>query len=251
MSKQRRQLKEIGYPRRRILRSALRTFIRAAITTLADIKVEGRENLPEDGPLLVVANHFSFIDPVALIHATPWPLEFIGGANRPHAPAWTKLLPAIWGYLPVYRGTTSLDTLRASERILSQKGVLGIFPEAGSWAAVLRPPRPGAAFLAARTEAQILPVGLINLTQVFPRLSKGRRAHVTVRIGEPFGPVSTTGRGRERRRQLDVISQRIMERIADLLPPEKRGVYAEDPTIREAAQEVAEYPWGDEPDYKD
>jgi 1-acyl-sn-glycerol-3-phosphate acyltransferase len=195
--------------------------------------------------LLVVANHFSYIDPVAMVRVAPWPLEFVGGFRTPNAPVWTALIPKMWGFLPVFRGTGSRHALRVAQRVLNQGGVLGIFPEAGNWAAVLRPARPGAAFLATQTGARILPMGFDGLTEIFPRLRKGRRARVTLRIGEPFGPFCVTGRGRERRRQLDEIGHEIMRHIAELLPPERRGHYSDDPAIREAAKGTEIYPWAD------
>jgi hypothetical protein len=69
-----------------------------------------------------------------------------------------------------------------------------------------------------------------------------------VRIGKPFGPFSTTGRGRKRRRQLDEIGDEIMRHIAELIPPERRGFYSDDPAIREAAKGTEIYPWEDAPE---
>jgi hypothetical protein len=66
---------------------------------------------------------------------------------------------------------------------------------------------------------------------------------VTVRIGRPFGPFTVTGRGKERREQLDAIGHEIMQQIAALLPPEKHGIYSTDPTIRAEAEAVAAFPW--------
>jgi 1-acyl-sn-glycerol-3-phosphate acyltransferase len=234
---------EFQYPRRRAIRAVLRRLSSLAFAVLTDFEVIGRENLPETGPLLVVGNHFSFIDPVAMIHATPWPLEFVGGFNNPSAPPVVTWIPKVWGRYPVFRGTGSRYALRGAEAVMAQQGVLGIFPEGGSWAPVLRRARPGVAFLAARTGAQILPMGFDGLIDVFPRLRKGRRAKATVRIGVPFGPFAATGRGRERRRQLEEIGHRIMEHIAELIPPERRGLYSDDPALREAAEAVAAYPW--------
>jgi 1-acyl-sn-glycerol-3-phosphate acyltransferase len=239
----------IFYPRRRVLRRVLRQAAAVAMGSLADLRISGRENLPEGGPLLVAANHFSYIDPVAMVRVVPWPIEFVGGFRMPNAPGWTRMIPKLWGFYPLYRGTASRDALRAAEAVLNQGGVLGIFPEAGNWARVLRPARPGAAFLAARTGARILPMGFAGLNDIFPRLRKGGRARVMLRIGKPFGPFKVTGRGRARRRQLDEIGHTIMEHIAELIPPEKRGHYSDDPAIRAAAQGTEIYPWDDEPDY--
>jgi 1-acyl-sn-glycerol-3-phosphate acyltransferase len=237
------------YPRRRVLRGLLRRVTQVMFAGLMDLQIVGQENLPKNGPLLVVANHFSFIDPVAMVRLAPWPIEFIGGFRMPNAPAWTALIPKIWGYYPIYRGTASRDGLRAAEAVLAQGGVLGIFPEAGNWATVLRPARPGAAFLASRTGAPILPMGFHGLIDVFPRLRNRRRARVALRIGKPFGPFHATGRGRARRQQLEEIGHEIMGRIAELIPPERRGHYSDDPAIRAAAQGTEVYPWDDAPDY--
>jgi len=236
------------YPRRRLVRAVLQRLSRVAFAALTDLQIIGQENFPEGGPLLVVANHFSFIDPVATVRVAPWPLEFVGGFQMPNAPASVTWIPKVWGYYPVFRGTGSRYALRAAEAVLAQGGVLGIFPEAGSWATVLRPPRPGAAFLAVRTGARILPMGFDGLPDVFPRLRRGRRARVTVRIGKLFGPVRATGRGRPRRQQLEEIGHEIMRRVAELIPPERRGHYSNDPAIRAAAQGTEVYPWADAPE---
>jgi 1-acyl-sn-glycerol-3-phosphate acyltransferase len=231
--------------RRRPIRFILKQLSIPAFALLTRLELRGLENVPAGGPLIVVGNHFSFVDPVTFVRFAPWPIEFVGGAVNPHAPLWTRIIPFLWGYHKLYRGTGSPNALRAAEGILARGGVLGIFPEAGNWAAVLRPARPGTAHLAARTGAPILPVGLDGCTDVFPSLFRGRRARVTVTIGKPFGPFSTTGSGRERRAQLDEIGHEIMRHIAALIPPEKRGHYSEDPAIRAAAQGTEVYPWVD------
>ena len=235
---------QFPYPRRRLLRFFMRRGIRLAFRILGRLRVEGRENIPASGPLLVVANHFSFLDPVAVICVTPWPMDFLAGLQMVNAPPAVTFLPEMWGVYRVRRGGASRDAMRAAIAVLAQKGVLGVMPEGGNWASVLRPARPGAAYLAAQTGAPLLPIGLDGLLDFFPSLRQGRRPTLTVRIGRSFGPFQAVGQGRERRQQLDAIGDKIMQRIAELIPPERRGVYSDDPALRAAAQAVA-YPYDD------
>jgi len=233
---------QIIYPRRVFIRRFLRSLAGFAFSLLSDFEIRGEENLPDKGPLLVIGNHFSFIDPVAVIRALPYPIEFVGGAEFPHAPAIVKAIPNWWGYYPVFRGTGSRFALRAAEEILSQDGVLGIMPEGGSWAEVLRPARPGAAFLASQTGARVLPLGISGLNDIFP-IKPGKRPKAVVKIGQPVGPFTATGKGRERRKQLDEIGLELMKAIAALIPDRYRGFLAEDPEIRKLAQGTEVYPW--------
>lgn len=210
---------------------------------LTRLTIEGTENLPGGGPLLVVANHFHFADPVAVIRAMPWPLDFIGGSRLPNAPTGVKWLTTLWGTFRVRRGGLSREALRKAEAVLSSDGILGIFPEGGSWASVLRPARPGAAYLATRTGACVLPIGIDGLTDLFSRLRRFRRARVTIRIGKPVGPFEPIPSGRENRDKIDRTGELIMRQIAGLIPAERRGVHSESPQLREAARSAAAYPW--------
>ena len=166
------------YPRRRALRWVLRKLARVAFGVLTDMTIEGQENLPSKGPFLMVGNHFSFIDPVAFVRIARWPMEFLGGAQFPHAPKIVNFIPSLWGYYPLYRGTASRDALKAAEAILGQNGVLGIFPEGGNWAEVLRPPRPGTAYLAVRSgvplvitlQGALLAAVFVGVGLLWPRL---------------------------------------------------------------------------------
>ena len=230
---------------RKIVRKILHFLARPAFALVSKLEINGVENLPQSGPLLMVGNHFSFVDPACFVRIAPPSLEFVGGADTPHAPVVTRIIPLLWDYHPLYRGTGAKDSLRAAEGILKQGGILGIFPEAGNWATVLRPARPGTAFLASRTGASILPVGLVGMNDVFPSLGRGRRASIQINIGKPFGPFKAEGRGKQYREQLDEIGHEIMRHIAELIPPEKRGHYSDDPAIREAAKGTEIYPWAD------
>lgn len=231
--------------RRRPVRRFLQWLAKPAFSLLTDLEIHGQENFPEKGPLLVVGNHFSMVDTAAFVRAAPYPIEFIGGAAFANAPGFIAFLPRMWGYLPVFRGTGSHFAMKEAEKILRDDGVLAIFPEGGSWARVLRPPRPGAAFLASRTGARILPVGLVGMDEVFSSIGRLNQARIAIRIGRPFGPFKVTGKGRKRREQLNELGHEIMRRIAELIPPEKRGYLSTDPQLLAEAKKVEKYPWAD------
>ena len=231
------------FKRRYWIRSIMKRLIHLSFDVLTDMQIIGLDNIPKDEPLLVVGNHFSFIDPVAVIHSMPRPIEFLGGITLPNSPSYVTWIPRLWGYVPVYRGSSSRDAITRAKKILDSGGLLGIFPEGGSWAKVLRPARPGAALLAARTGSRILPVGIDGLINVFPFLRKGKRARVTVNIGEPFGPFNIFTRSRADREKLDDVGHTIMRQIAGLIPDDRRGYYSDDPLIREAARGTEIYPW--------
>jgi 1-acyl-sn-glycerol-3-phosphate acyltransferase len=233
------------YPRRRIRRYFLRRLGWFLLGMLTKLEVIGLENVPEEGPIIVVANHFNHTDVAAMIVAIDKPMEFLGGNQFALAPTLLKWMPFTWGFYKVRRGAVSRDAMHASTAVLGQNGFLMIFPEAGAWADVLRPPRPGTAFIADRTGAKLLPVGLDGMTNIFPALSKRQRAKVTIRIGKPFGPLKAEGRGRARREKLNEIGDTIMQHIAELLPPERRGMYSDDPKLRAEAEKVADYPFHD------
>ena len=239
------QQENFPYPRRTFLRHIFRFLACRALGLLSRFNVHGRHNLPESGPLIVVANHFSIVDVVAMVAATDWPMEFLGGANLVDAPWFLEWIPKTWGYYEVRRGSASREAMRAAQAVLAQGGVLCIFPEGGSWAQVLRPARPGTALIAVQTGARILPVGLDGMTDVIPSISSFSRPPTTIKIGEPLGPFLVEGKGRARREALDQIGDEMMQAIAALIPAEKRGVYSEDPELRREAEAVAEFPYHD------
>ncbi|MEM7027955.1 MAG: lysophospholipid acyltransferase family protein [Chloroflexota bacterium] len=233
------------YPRRHIVRFIIKNVARLAFASLTRLEVIGRENFPQQGPVLVVANHFHFADPAVVMRVLPRQIEFLGGGqgHMPNAPLVVQWLPLIWGSYPVTRGGVSRDAMRAAAAVFQQEGVVGIFPEAGSWATVLRPARPGTAFLATMNQVPLVPIGIHGMPNLFPAVRQRKRATVTIRIGKPFGPFHVVEKGVAKRKRLDDIGTEIMHHIATLIPPEYHGYYSTDPVLRKAAERVSEYPW--------
>lgn len=217
---------------RRLVRRLLRAMAHLLALLLLRIEVHGREYLPAGGPLMVVANHFGWLEPALLPVLLPYELEYLAADNMYRHPAAGWVLYS-YGAIPVRRGEVDRRALRGASQVLAQGGVLAIFPEGGvrspSFRTALIPPRPGTAYLAVLHGVPLLPVGFSGSgADVFGYWRRLRRAPVVVTIGAPFGPLTAAGHGAARRQALDEASELIMQRIAALLPARERGPYGGD-----------------------
>ncbi len=210
------------------------------IRTLARVEIEGRENVPERGPLIVAVNHLHWLDiPLALMALPILP----GPATAFAAEKWHHRFPgghilAALGATFVRRGAPDRRALQRAMEILKAGGIFGIAPEGTrSRVGELQPARAGIAYIASRTGAPILPMAAYGQEKVFSSLRRGRRATVRVVIGKPFTLPGTPNRARGE--LLEGYTDTIMRRLAELLPPEYRGAYGDDaPRERSALQRV-------------
>ncbi len=183
------------------------------------MRLEGREHIPKRGGYIVVANHTDWKDPpvielsfgicirfMAKIEA--FGIFFVGGLMRGK------------GCFPVRRGESDRRALTTSLQVLKSGNPLGFFPEGTrSLDGLLRRGHPGIAFLARRSGAPILPVGVTGTRQ-----AKLLRADITVRVGAPFTVADLElPDGATDQETADAI----MRRIAALLPQDMRGQYSE------------------------
>lgn len=206
------------------------------VPALGRVRVSGLERVPPTGPLIVVANHISNLDP-----------PLVGGwlapalRRRPHFLAKDVLFVGVVGWflrgqgvIPVKVGGSDIEAYREAKAILDAGGVVVIFPEGTrSKDGVLGQPRPGVALLATRTGVPVLPVGVSNTDRL---LGRGRSlprfgTPVQMQIGVPFTLVPDAGL--PRRQALAAASDEMMRRIAELLDPRHRGPWERpDPSAR-------------------
>ena len=200
-------------------------FGRWAMQRLAgEIVVDGLNRVPASGPVLLTSNHISWVDPVLLAcwltPATGRPMAWMGKAEAMRWPliGWFLRGNGVFG---VRRGGADLEAFRLAERVLGEGRILGIYPEGTrSRDGILRPFRDGAALLALRSGAPVLPVavtgtdGLWRKGSLIPR----RVPRVTLTIGEPVG----IPRGEGSRPELSAVSGAIHDAVAALLPEANR-----------------------------
>jgi 1-acyl-sn-glycerol-3-phosphate acyltransferase len=208
--------------KRRILLGILRGLLRA----LTRCRVSGRENLPRGGPLIVVFNHMAHLDGPLVMASVPWEIEAIALSDLYNVPVIGPLL-RLYGVIPVHRDEFDRQVLRRALKVLAEGKVLILAPEARqSPTCTLERGRKGSAYLALRSGALILPIGLTGTETVYSALRHLKRPRLTVNIGVPFRLRGPLARGAERKVQLTSGRDEIMRRIAALLPIQYRGVYA-------------------------
>jgi 1-acyl-sn-glycerol-3-phosphate acyltransferase len=186
-------------------------------------RVKGKENVPLKGGLLVVANHLNFNDPPLLGVSLGRQVVFMAKEELFRFRLWAWFLSSL-GAFPVRRGRLDRKAMRQSERALEEGKALVMFPEATrSENARLQRALPGSALIASRHSVPILPVGITGTEELTKAFWFFRRPRITVNIGQPFFlPKVSSKLSKE---ELAEHTELIMRRIAELLPPEYRGVY--------------------------
>jgi 1-acyl-sn-glycerol-3-phosphate acyltransferase len=211
-------------PYERVVAAAARLLV--AAPALGRVTVSGLEHVPRDGPLIVVANHISNLDPPLV---GGWLAPRLG--RRPHFLAKDALFagPLGWflrsqGVIPVKAGGSDMDAYRAARSALDAGDVVVILPEGTrSRDGVLAEPRPGVALLATRTGVPVLPVGVSNTDRLLGRGSAlpSIGTPVTLRVGEPF--TLTPDASLARRDAIAAANRELMRRISALLDERHRG----------------------------
>ncbi|MFQ5767138.1 MAG: lysophospholipid acyltransferase family protein, partial [Acidobacteriota bacterium] len=178
--------------------------------------VSGLDRLPARGPVILAANHSSYLDPALIGRACPRMVHFLVKRSVYFAPGLHWFFRGM-AAIPVPVEPSDTSALRQALRLLARGEVVGIFPEGGrSPDGSLGEAKVGATLLAARSGAPLLPVGIHGAHGAMPTGAVFPRPR---RVGVVFGSPFTVDRcrGAEARRQMDAMGQRLMREIGRLL----------------------------------
>ena len=196
---------------------------KVAYKLLGNMTVEGVSNVPMKGPLLIISNHQSNADPPLIAASMPRDVAFLAKESLFRGPVVSYIFRS-FGMYPVSQTQANYSSTKWAFTILDQNQSLCIFPESKRNIKGMQKGALGAAFLAIKTNASILPVGITgseNISSIlripFPFCK------IAVRIGEPFRlPAQDSNPSKVQLREL---TDMMMRRVSQLLPEGYRGYY--------------------------
>ena len=214
-----------------MLYAVLKPLVAGVMRLLFGLERRGTEHVPAEGPVLLVANHASVLDPLLVGGAARRQLSFLAKAELFGIPLFGGLIRRL-GAHPLHREGPDAGALRTALRVLKEGGALLVFPEGTrGQGGVLGPAKPGAGMLAVLGKAPVVPVYVSGSGRAWPR---GRRlprpAKVTVTFGPPLAV--THGAGVSRKDDYEAVSRQMMAAIAGLRdsasPTDLRAAIARD-----------------------
>ena len=205
----------------------MRPVFRLIFHILSQVRIQGLENVPKHGPYLIAINHISLYEPPFILAFWPTALEAAGAVE-----IWQRrgqnVLVRLYGGIPVHRGNYDRSLIETMLAVLQSGRPLLIAPEGGRGHRLgMRHAHPGAAYIIDQAGVPVIPVGIVGATDDFlEKALHGKRPIIEMRIGQVIHLPAITGKGEQRRLARQRNTDLIMHRIAALLPPEYRGVYA-------------------------
>ena len=202
-----------------------RVLVRITLFLFTHWQVRGRENIPSQGPVLVVVNHLNLADP-PLVSVSLGRKAVFMAKEELFRSRFSSYFIGSFGAFPVHRGQLDRKALRQADKVLADGLALIMFPEATrSKTTQLQPAFPGSALIALRSGAPILPVAITGTERIKGVTWILHRPRLTVTIGPPFHLPEVNDK--VTKTKLAKLTNIIMGHISELLPAEYRGTYTE------------------------
>lgn len=188
--------------------------IKLIIGTIFRVKIHGRDQVPKEGPVILAANHTSYIDP-PLIAMTMMPqfISFMAKESLFAVPVLGRAITAL-GAFPVRRNEGDRQSIKIALSILKEGGFLGIFPQGARKHGPEIEIEQGVSLLASQSKAKVVPIGIRSAGDVWVGgIFPIRFPRIEVFFGEAItwnDVVDPASKGRQARQEFsDALSERI------------------------------------------
>ena len=204
-----------------MLYRAVQLILRLLFLLLTRRRVKGRENIPSRGPVIFVSNHIELVDS---------PLLWVSLNRRAYFMAKEEIFSSriiayfmnTFGAFPVKKGRPDRKALLKAKKVLADGQALIIYPEGmRSQSRRLKLAFHGAALIASRSGAPIIPIGITGTEKIRGIAWLWRRPEITVNIGRAFTLPGIDGR--LTKVELSKLTDVVMGHVAEVLPVKYRG----------------------------
>ncbi len=185
----------------------LKALVKGFCHIIFRIQIVGEENIPNNGPCFLCANHKSYWDPVILIVTNRRKVHFMAKSELFRFPVLRNILN-LAGVIPLHRGKADLAAMKKAMEVLKRGDVLGMFPAGTRTKEMdLSDAKAGAALIAARTGTMVVPVGIHTTYRLFSK--------IVINIGAPMDFSKYKGQKTDGK-TLEMLSDSIYEQIMTL-----------------------------------
>lgn len=166
-----------------------RAFCQATSIFMFRTRLFGMENVPKTGPVVLICNHQSFLDPVLVTHALPREGHYMARDSLFNGGPLGRLVRYLNAF-PVRRGEADITSIKETLRRLKSGALVTVFPEGTrTLDGAIAPMRPGALLLAKKANAPIVPTLILGAFEAWPRhLKLPRPRPILVAYDPPLSP---------------------------------------------------------------